>query len=112
MKTLKKDDGDDDDDDDDNDDDDDDDNDDDCKCDNHDANKTTIIGFRAVAVDPTEGYLYFTCVGITPQVARVGMSGGPIEVIVNKSVAWPNALAIDYVTKRVFWGDAHFDYIR
>ena len=40
------------------------------------------------------------------------MAGGAIEVITNKSVAWPNALAIDYVTKRVFYGDAHYDYIR
>jgi low density lipoprotein-related protein 2 len=26
-------------------------------------------------------------------------------------VAWPNALAIDYFTDRLFWADAHLDYI-
>ena len=67
---------------------------------------------RAIALDPSEGYLYFTCWGLSPQLSRVSMAGGEIEVLVNKSIAWPNALAIDYVTKKVFFGDAHFDYIR
>lgn len=26
-------------------------------------------------------------------------------------IAWPNALTIDYFTERIYWADAHLDYI-
>lgn len=26
-------------------------------------------------------------------------------------IAWPNALTIDYLSERIFWADAHLDYI-
>ena len=33
------------------------------------------------------------------------------EVLVSKGVGWPNALAVDYATGEVFFGDAREDYI-
>ena len=39
------------------------------------------------------------------------MDGSRPEVLVSKGVGWPNALAIDYATGEVFFGDAREDYI-
>lgn len=39
------------------------------------------------------------------------MDGSQQKIIVNNSLGWPNALTISYVTKELFWADAHQDYI-
>lgn len=46
-------------------------------------------------------------------IGKMGMDGGNITSILNweDDIAWPNALTIDYFTDRIFWADAHLDYI-
>ena len=39
------------------------------------------------------------------------MSGGNLVNVVNDSIAWPNALTIDYITEKIYWGDGNLDYI-
>jgi len=39
------------------------------------------------------------------------MDGSTRTVIVSTRLGWPNALTVDYVTNKLWWGDAHLDYI-
>lgn len=39
------------------------------------------------------------------------MDGANRRLIITSSLRWPNALAVDTTTRRVFWGDGHLDYI-
>lgn len=80
--------------------------------------RKTIIGKgmtdpRAVVVHPGKGYLFFTDWGHHAFIARVGMDGSNFTRIVlyGQKLVWPNALAIDYFSEKLFWADAHLDYI-
>ena len=41
----------------------------------------------------------------------MAMDGSSKEHIITEEIAWPNALTIDYITEKLFWADANFDYI-
>lgn len=43
----------------------------------------------------------------------MGMDGSNMTRILTyeNDIAWPNALTIDYFTERLYWADAHLDYI-
>lgn len=43
----------------------------------------------------------------------MGMDGSNMTRILTHEddVAWPNALTIDYFSERLYWADAHLDYI-
>lgn len=56
-------------------------------------------------------YLYWTDWNLSPYIGRIGMNGDNATRIITKKIGWPNALAIDYETNRLWWGDAHLDFI-
>ena len=39
------------------------------------------------------------------------MDGTSPHPIIKQRLGWPNALTISYVTKELFWADAHHDYV-
>jgi len=39
------------------------------------------------------------------------MDGTLRTVVINTRLGWPNALTVDYDTNKLWWGDAHLDYI-
>jgi len=39
------------------------------------------------------------------------MDGSLRTVVINTRLGWPNALTVDYDTNKLWWGDAHLDYI-
>lgn len=43
----------------------------------------------------------------------MGMDGSNMTRLFkhDDDIAWPNALTIDYFTDRIYWADAHLDYI-
>lgn len=75
--------------------------------------KTGIADPRAIVVHPGIGYLYFTSWHLQAYIGKMGMDGSNFTSILTweDDIAWPNALAIDYFTDRIFWADAHLDYI-
>ncbi|XP_037294723.1 LOW QUALITY PROTEIN: low-density lipoprotein receptor-related protein 2 [Manduca sexta] len=75
--------------------------------------KTGIADPRAIVVHPGTGYLYFTSWHLQAYVGKIGMDGSNFTAILNweDDIAWPNALTIDYFTDRIYWADAHLDYI-
>uniref|UniRef100_H2Y8K0 EGF-like domain-containing protein n=1 Tax=Ciona savignyi TaxID=51511 RepID=H2Y8K0_CIOSA len=67
---------------------------------------------RAIALLPDKGYMYWTDLGKDPHIGRVGMDGKDRSVIIhNTLLGWPNALTIDYASRKLFWADSKEDYI-
>ena len=60
---------------------------------------------------PNSRRLWFTDWGDNAYIAKAGMDGSNLKVIINDTLGWPNALAIDYTNKEIFYGDAKLDYI-
>ena len=78
---------------------------------------TKIEDARAIAVHPGIGYVFFTSWHLQAYVGRVGMDGDNstftriISTAGGDRLAWPNALTVDYFTDKIWWADAHLDYI-
>lgn len=74
---------------------------------------TGISDPRALVVHPGTGYLYFSSWHLQAYIAKMGMDGSNFTRILTweDDIAWPNALTIDYFTDRIYWADAHLDYI-
>lgn len=66
---------------------------------------------RAVALNPLEGYMYWSDWGSNVHIGKAGMDGSNPKVLINSSLGWPNALTIAYDTEELFWADAREDYI-
>ncbi|KAI8787512.1 low-density lipoprotein receptor-related protein 8 [Biomphalaria glabrata] len=66
---------------------------------------------RAIALDPQNGWMYWTDWGSSPKIEKCGMHGQNRHVIVTTNVVWPNGLTIDYIQKRLYWADAKLHMI-
>lgn len=58
---------------------------------------------RAIALDPLDGWMYWSDWGSNPRIERAGMDGTHRQTIVSFDVKWPNGLTLDLVQKRVYW---------
>ena len=58
---------------------------------------------RAIALDPLDGWMYWSDWGQSPRIERAGMDGSHREAIVAFDVKWPNGLTLDLARKRVYW---------
>ncbi|XP_053699069.1 low-density lipoprotein receptor-related protein 4 [Sabethes cyaneus] len=61
---------------------------------------------RAIAVHPGKATVFWTDWGTVPKIEKVYMDGSERQTIVSESIFWPNGLAIDYTTNRIYWADA------
>ena len=68
---------------------------------------------RAISVHPGIGFIFFTDWNLQSFIGKVGMDGSNFTRILtfNDKVIWPNALTIDFFADKIFWADAHMDYI-
>ncbi|XP_052236453.1 prolow-density lipoprotein receptor-related protein 1-like isoform X3 [Dreissena polymorpha] len=66
---------------------------------------------RALELFPKYGYLFISDWGDQPHISRLSMDGVQRKHIITEDLAWPNGLTIDYVTEKLFWADANYDYI-
>ncbi|XP_076823399.1 prolow-density lipoprotein receptor-related protein 1-like isoform X2 [Clavelina lepadiformis] len=79
---------------------------------------------RALALNPRRGYLYWSDWGTDPHIGRIGMDGANRSIILHshasgnvthrlpgKKLGWPNAITIDYASRKLFWADAKEDYV-
>ena len=80
--------------------------------------RKTILGSkmtdpRAIAVHPGIGCLFFTDWGHHAFIARIGLDGSNFTRIIlyENKLVWPNALTVDYFSNKIFFADAHLDYI-
>lgn len=58
---------------------------------------------RAIAVDPLEGWMYWSDWGDNGKIERAGMDGSNRNVILWDNIRWVNGLTLDFVNKRLFW---------
>lgn len=54
----------------------------------------------------SRSFMYWTDWGANPKIERAGMDSSSRIVIISSNLTWPNGLAIDYETKRLYWADA------
>ncbi|XP_018345576.1 PREDICTED: very low-density lipoprotein receptor-like isoform X3 [Trachymyrmex septentrionalis] len=66
---------------------------------------------RAIALNPLEGWMFWTDWSDEARIERAGMDGTRRSVIVGNDVKWPNGLALDLIGKRVYWVDAKLNII-
>ncbi|KAJ8019651.1 Low-density lipoprotein receptor-related protein 2 [Holothuria leucospilota] len=67
---------------------------------------------RGLVVDPREGYIFWTDYGLIPYIGRIGMDGKGTRLDIHgDKIIFPFGLSIDYSSNRIFWVDAHLDYI-
>lgn len=66
---------------------------------------------RAIVVNPVEGWMFWTDWGSAAKIERSGMDGSHRKAIVTTDIIWPNGLAIDHVSRRLFWVDAKLHII-
>lgn len=61
---------------------------------------------RAIAVDPLDGWLYWTDWGRQAKITKMGMNGLYRYELVKENIILPNALALDRPRRRLYWSDA------
>lgn len=61
---------------------------------------------RGIAVDPLDGYLYFTDWGHVPKIEKAAMDGTMRHTIIQENLFWPNGLCIEHSLKRLYWVNA------
>ncbi|XP_074039673.1 LDL receptor protein 1 [Leptinotarsa decemlineata] len=68
---------------------------------------------RAIAVDPRDGYLFWTdWDSQLPRIERCSLAGLDRRMVVRiVNNGWPNGLTLDYTTRRIYWIDAQSDSI-
>ncbi|VDK80448.1 unnamed protein product [Litomosoides sigmodontis] len=66
---------------------------------------------RALVAYPFTRELYASDWGTKPFIVRLAMDGSEAKKIITEDLIWPNALAIDYVARRLYWADAFRDVI-
>ncbi|XP_048340184.1 low-density lipoprotein receptor-related protein 5 isoform X2 [Sphaerodactylus townsendi] len=66
---------------------------------------------RAIALDPANGYMYWTDWGETPRIERAGMDSSARKIIVDSDIYWPNGLTIDLEEQKLYWADAKLSFI-
>ncbi|XP_067405392.1 low-density lipoprotein receptor-related protein 2 isoform X6 [Emydura macquarii macquarii] len=77
-----------------------------------DSNNTFCFQYpRAIVVHPKYGQVYWTDWADRAYIGRVGMDGKNKTVIISTKLEWPNGLTIDYTNDKLYWADAHLNYI-
>ncbi|CAB3407219.1 unnamed protein product [Caenorhabditis bovis] len=67
---------------------------------------------RAIVLDPMQGLLFWTDWGTSAHIGKMNMDGSDVKVLLqDRTIRWPNALAVDAPAQRLYFGDAHRDYI-
>lgn len=67
---------------------------------------------RAIALDPTRGYMYFTKWGqSSPMLERCRLDGSERLAIVSQKIVFPYGVTVDYPTNHIYWVDTYLDFI-
>lgn len=56
-------------------------------------------------------WLYWTDWGDAAYIGRAGMDGRNVSAIITTKLEWPSALTIDYSTNKIFFADAHLNFL-
>ncbi|KAH7728726.1 Protein F14B4.1 [Aphelenchoides avenae] len=67
---------------------------------------------RALVAHATVGWLFGSDWGSSPFIYKAAADGSLFKKIVQNSIVWPNALAVDQYANRLYWADAFLDSIQ
>ena len=67
---------------------------------------------RAIVVHPNKGYIFFSEWDRPANISRANSDGTNVQVFRNVLLGWPNGLAMDYASDRLYWCDALLDHIQ
>lgn len=56
-------------------------------------------------------FAYWTDWGDRAFIGRVGMDGSNKTAVITTKIEWPNGVTIDYTNDKLYWSDAHLNYI-
>lgn len=62
---------------------------------------------RTLALYPKNSYIFYTVVDKSACIARVGMDGNGLVRIVSRNIVSPKGIAVDHLTRRIYWADSH-----
>lgn len=66
---------------------------------------------RSVALDPINGWMYWSDWGKSPRIERAGMDGSHRQTLIDTNIKWPNGITLDLVRKQIYWVDAKLNII-
>ncbi|OTF78010.1 low-density lipoprotein receptor-related protein 6-like protein, partial [Euroglyphus maynei] len=68
---------------------------------------------RTLVLVPSEGFMFWSDWGNNPKIEKISMDGNETtrKIVISKNIHWPNALAVDHKSKRLYFADAKFGYI-
>ncbi|XP_032807616.2 vitellogenin receptor Yl-like isoform X1 [Petromyzon marinus] len=80
------------------------------------AARVVIVGAdvddpQSLVLQATDGLMYWSEWGESPCISRAGMDGAGRKVLLADGLGWPNALALDLPSRRLYWIDAKLDSI-
>ncbi|RWS19225.1 low-density lipoprotein receptor-related protein 4-like protein, partial [Leptotrombidium deliense] len=61
---------------------------------------------RAIALDPSNGVMFWTKWGKEPGIYTSSMDGSNLSALVKTEIVWPNCLTLHPVMERLYWSDA------
>jgi low density lipoprotein-related protein 2 len=67
---------------------------------------------RAIVVHPNKGFIFYSEWDRPANISRAYLDGTHLMVFKNILLGWPNGLAIDFETDRLYWCDALLDHIQ
>ena len=53
--------------------------------------------------------LFWTDWGSSPKIESSSLAGENRKTLVSTNIRWPNDIAVDHISKRLFWIDAYYD---
>lgn len=66
---------------------------------------------RGLALYPLNGQMFWSDFGRKPHISRAGMNGKERKALVTENLEWPNGLALDGPSRRLYWVDAKLHII-
>ena len=66
---------------------------------------------RSIVLDLQNGWMFWSDWGKVPRIERAWLDGKSREVIIDTELVWPNGIALDTESQKLYWCDAKMDRI-
>ncbi|XP_063776116.1 low-density lipoprotein receptor-like isoform X2 [Pseudophryne corroboree] len=66
---------------------------------------------RSLVLQSLSGIMYWSEIGLKPQIEQAGMDGAHRKVLIAEQLGWPTGLALDLLSWKIYWSDDKFHSI-
>lgn len=71
-----------------------------------------LVEPRAIALAPEHGYMFWSDWNEKhPKIERAALDGTQRSILIETELGWPNGIALDLETAKIYWCDAKTDRI-